>query len=62
MNIEEIRKNAPKGATHYDIYGDWWKVNGIVAHFMYKNGSKWRGYAFDDIAKHISKGDVKPLF
>lgn len=22
MNIEEIRKNAPDGATHYNIYDD----------------------------------------
>ena len=27
MNIEEIRKNAPDGATHYDLIGNVYKFD-----------------------------------
>lgn len=61
MNIKDMRDNAPKDATHYDIYGDYWKVDGELAYFMWLRGDKWTKYVFNDIQKHISKGDVKPL-
>ena len=41
MTTEEIRKNAPKGATHYDINElDYLKYNGQME-WDYYNQSKW---------------------
>lgn len=42
MDIEEIRKGAPKGATHYDtdkLFGlTYWKINGDLGQFFYLGG------------------------
>ena len=61
MTTQQIKDNAPDGANYIDLYGDWWKVSGDVAFFMFKDGEKWTRYAFNDIQHHISKGDLKPL-
>ena len=62
MTIEEIRKNAPSDATHYDIYGDLWMIDGDKAWFSFKGKGKWNRYAFTDIQEYINNGTVKPLF
>lgn len=58
MTKEEAKK---MGATHVDSYGDWWKVNGDIAFFMYRDESKWYRYAFTDIQHHIMRGSLEPL-
>ena len=51
-----------KGFTHIDKSGDYWKVDGNVAHFtLGSNYEKLWRYAFTDIQYHIEKGDIKPL-
>lgn len=48
-----------RGFTHIDKYGDYWKVNGDVAHFL-QHGKIFR-YAFTDVQQHIKNGDIKPI-
>lgn len=41
MTIEEIRKNAPQGATHYTKEGRYFKVivySGIMKKYIYLDG------------------------
>lgn len=59
MNIDEIKKNAPDGATHYDKSGDYWKINGDIAYFTCVNS--WVRYAFNDVQMKISRGYIIPL-
>lgn len=61
MTPDQIKKNAPEGVTHYDIYGDWWKIEGDKAWFSFKWHNKWNRYAFTDIQEYINDGTVKPL-
>ena len=62
MNIEEIRKNAPEGATHYDKFGGYWKiVRNDGAYFKRRRGDRWCKYAFDDYMEYINDGTIKPL-
>lgn len=44
MNIEEIRKNKPEGATHYDPRGGWsiyYKVKNDVVLFWANERKEW---------------------
>jgi len=36
MDLNEIRKNAPEGATHYDKFGNYYKVKAI--NYQWQNG------------------------
>lgn len=51
MNIEEIRKNAPEGATHYDEYGGYY----MILFFKYK----WMGEWY--LLMHNPCFELKPL-
>lgn len=62
MTLEEIRKNAPEGATHYYICED-----GDVIYYIYKNRSlmwhnngRW-GYVFDPQEPCDLSDSLKPL-
>ena len=60
MTIDEIRKNAPVGATHYDKSGDYWKVISNHESYFTEDGIKWIRYSFHcDV--DIKNGYIKPL-
>lgn len=58
MNIEEIRKNAPKGATHIDKEKDYWHVVSDDELYFYWDG--WVRYLFT-LDRAIKKFRIKPL-
>lgn len=59
MTIEEIRKGAPEGATHYDDSGDYWRViDDLDSYFT--DGDKWVRHAFPCYVD-IKNGFIKPL-
>lgn len=41
MTIEEIRKNAPEGATHYDEQ-DYWKLDDSNWYIWLSSCNNWR--------------------
>lgn len=43
MNIEEIRKNAPDGATHYVLY-----KNGLSIYIKFNNDGWWSYFSKKD--------------
>lgn len=59
--LEAFQLGAPEGATHYDIYDDYWMIKGDKAWFSFKGCEKWNRYAFTDIQEYINDGTVKPL-
>lgn len=63
MTIEEIRKNAPKEATHYDI-----NLDGSIIYYLNDDGH-WLGFDEEGFAWNLFSGDfkwyeenTKPLF
>lgn len=56
MKIEEIRKNAPDGATHYDDVGIYYKVHGVAVYMQIDND--WIWYTPLEL---ISEFEIKPL-
>lgn len=59
MQIDDIKKNAPYGATHYDESGDYWKViDDLESYFT--DGGNWVRYAFPCYVD-IRNGFIKPL-
>ena len=59
MTPQQIKDNAPDGATHYDSSGDYWKViSRSESYFTYDGG--WIRYAFD-CHVDIRNGCIKPL-
>lgn len=59
MTPQEIKDNAPEGATHYDISGDYWKIISDKESY-FKISSGWIRYAFPCYEEIIS-GYIKPL-
>ena len=56
MDIEEIRKNAPFGATHYMEHGLY------VEYYVYFEDTWcWFKNAFDIYSTNINSHDLKPL-
>lgn len=55
MTIEEIRKNAPDGATHYDDYGGYYKVSFFTYKWMGEWSCDWH------ILMHEPYFKLKPL-
>lgn len=57
MNIEEIRKNAPKGATHYNDTDD------IAVVYFRQHQGRWQFFGFMDewIFALLSFENIKPL-
>lgn len=53
MTLDEIRKNKPEGATHYDDYGNYWKID-YSRQWMYYESNQWF------ITNHTPS--VKPLY
>lgn len=62
MNIalDDIRKQAPEGATHYDKSGDYWKVISNYESYFTADGVRWIKYAFP-CNVDIKNGFIKPL-
>ena len=64
MNIDEIRKNAPIGATHYEICGKidkyalYWKFNDNGMFMWEHHRDKWTKFKFMS-RDYINK--TKPL-
>lgn len=60
MNIEEVRKNAPCGATHYiNHYGiKYYKLDNLERVYIYENNGLdgWRC-----LYLHVSETVLKPL-
>lgn len=59
MNLDQIKANAPEGATHYDWEYDYFKLdNGIW--YMYRPWSKkWNLFEHGKLS--FSQGKLKPL-
>lgn len=67
MTIEEIRKNAPDGATHYRnlkiiervLYFK--KINGVI--FWFNDCDRWSSVSDDDGLEYMKRlrGMIKPL-
>ena len=58
MTIEEIRKNAPEGATHYDEQ-DYWKSKDGDFYIWLDSVKKWRRiFRFKMFHDHLP---IKPL-
>lgn len=61
MNIEEIKRNAPDGATHYecsfmvDYIIDYWKLDSC---WYWWHDNKWKEYPFGNANASY---DLKPL-
>lgn len=56
MTIEEIRRNAPEGATHYDDVGIYYKKEGKFLYMEINDG--WIWYTNIEL---ISEFEIKPL-
>jgi hypothetical protein len=60
MTPQQIKENAPQGATHYDKSGDYWKVISNHESYFTEDGIEWTRYLFPcDV--DIKNGDIKPL-
>lgn len=59
MNIDEIRKNRPEGATHYDEDNDYYKLVG-GGKFLIWNDEDDMGF-WDYLYCDISDLELKPL-
>ena len=59
MTKDEIKQNAPSGATHYDNGGDYYVIeeNSVVKIWT---GEKWRTPIFD-WDDELRSGTIKPL-
>jgi len=59
MNIEEIRKNAPEGATHYRV-----RENGKIMYYIFERGELLilrKNREFTLSAFNIDAYEIKPL-
>ena len=59
MTIEEIRKNAPDGATHYRV-----RSNGKIMYYFFDGGDLFiisRRWRLIPSAFRVDNGEIKPL-
>ena len=59
MDIEQIRKNAPSGATHYDESGDYWREFQEKWFIWIPTASQWR--KIFRYKKFHKQSPIKPL-
>lgn len=60
MTPQQIKANAPEGATHYDKSGDYWKVVSNYESYFTANRIDWIRYAFP-CNVDIKNGFIKPI-
>lgn len=58
MNIalDDIRSKAPEGATHIDVFGDYWQKVGPSWYCMFRSCSAWNEYPY-----YLPLPKLKPL-
>lgn len=53
MTLDEIRKNKPEGATHYDKFGNYYKKKAIIYWYQF---DRWV------MMTHSPQYELKPLY